>query len=76
MTGKKNLAVRKNDDYIVGLWYDFDAEQCEVIVNVISRDEDFVLYPPNCKALDCYFHPFAYANRVLQRGTFADPIAA
>lgn len=74
MTGKKNLACRNSNGTMVTLAYDFDNEQCEIIVNrgTDNGSEDFTLYPPNPVALDCYYHPFAYADRVLTRGTFAE----
>lgn len=64
-----NLATRCNDGLTVSLDYDFYDNQA--IVSVKSENEDFTLEPPNDRALDCYYHPFAYANRVLTTGSFA-----
>jgi len=63
------LADRSSDGTSVTLSYDFAEEQATVSVD--SAHGNFVLYPPNPVALDCYYHPFAYADRVLHRGTFA-----
>lgn len=69
-TDTVTLAERQNADVRVSLAFDFSAE--EVIVSVKSASEDFRLYPPNVCALDCYYHPYAYAARVLTRGTYAE----
>lgn len=68
-----NLACRKSHDTIVTLDFkrdDFGEDTIRVIVN--SPTSDFVLYPPNDRALDAYHHPFVYLNRVLQRGTYRE----
>lgn len=66
------LAQRENDGTNVELWFDFHAEEVRVHVRRTSHGSaEFTLYPPNAVALDCYYHPFAYADRVLTRGTFA-----
>ena len=72
MSGKRNLAARNSSGTMVTLCYDFDNEQVEVHVQKESGAEDFTLYPPNQLALDVYYHPYAYAGRVLMRGTFAE----
>lgn len=71
------LATREGDGTSVALFYDFKDEQVRIHVRSGSQGStDFTLYPPNAVALDCYYHPFAYADRVLTRGTFAEPVAA
>ena len=69
-TGTVVLAERSSDGTTVTLAHDFNAG--ETLVSVDSKHGNFTLYPPNPVALDCYYHPFAYADRVLTRGTFAE----
>lgn len=69
-TDTVTLAERQYADVLISLAFDFNAE--EVIVSVKSATEDFKLYPPNVCALDCFHHPYAYAARVLTRGTYAE----
>ncbi len=70
----KNLSSRMNHDVIVMLDFsrDKDTEKAIVRVTVNSRhsNDDFVLYPPNDRALDCFDHPYHYLNRVLQSGSY------
>lgn len=70
MSGTVILADRSANGISVELAYDFT--NCEASVHVKSPSDDFTLYPPNPVALDCYWHPYAYASRVLARGTFAE----
>ena len=65
----QNLAERRNHDISVSL--DYDPIEREVSVTVVTPNEEFTLYPPNSVALDCFHHPYAYAQRVLTSGTFA-----
>lgn len=62
----KILATRKSGNVIVCLAYDFGASQVEIIVN--APTEDFILYPENSRALDCFHHPYAYADFMLKSG--------
>lgn len=55
-----NLATRKSDGRMVVLnWYP-DENTVEVIVNE-PGETDLVIYPPNDRALDAFYHPYAYA---------------
>lgn len=64
------LATRESAGISVSLAFDFSER--EVLVSVKSSTDVFTLYPPNQCALACYWHPFAYRDRVLTRGTFAE----
>lgn len=66
----QNLASRDSNGIAVSL--DYDPDENEIRVSVKSESEDFTLYPPNAKAFDCFNHPYAYADRVLKRGTFVE----
>lgn len=66
----RNLATRDSNGIAVSL--DYDTKEKEIRVSVKSESEDFTLYPPNACALDCFEHPYAYADRVLKRGTFVE----
>lgn len=68
MSAIHNLAQRCNSGLTVSLDWDADAE--EVLVSVKSESADFVMHPPNHRALDCYRHPFAYADHVLTTGRY------
>jgi hypothetical protein len=68
MSAIANLATRNNSGLFVSLDYDSDKE--EIMVSVKSETADFILYPPNHRALDCYRHPFAYADHVLMTGRY------
>lgn len=73
-SGTVVLAERSSNGISVTLSHDFD--NAETLVHVKSGKQDFTLYPPNPVALDCYYHPFAYADLVLARGTFAEAVAS
>jgi hypothetical protein len=68
MSELRNLAERNSDGIAVSLDYDSSTE--EISVSVHSPSADFTLYPPNPKALDCFYHPFAYADVVLTTGRY------
>lgn len=63
-----NLASRNSSGVIVSL--DWNEDENDIMVSVKSHSTDFVLHPPNDKALDCYYHPFAYADKVLASGNY------
>jgi hypothetical protein len=54
-----NLAVRKSDGRMVTLDWIKDENRVVVIVNE-PNGEDFILNPPNAKALDAFYHPYVY----------------
>lgn len=57
---RRNLATRKSDGILVTLnWYPAE-NMVEVIVNAPGGN-DLVFYPPNNRALDAFYHPYAYA---------------
>lgn len=67
----KNLAVRDGDSRHITLDYGIDDDTQQPIVRVaVQGQDDFILYPPNSQALDCFYHPYAYLNRVLQSGSY------
>lgn len=70
----QNLHERTCDGSTVALDYHKDERTNEATVRVSyhSAQTDFILYPPNDKALDAFYHPFVYLNRVLQRGSYSD----
>lgn len=63
-----NLAARQNSGTSVRI--DWDQDQDEILVTVQSATANFILHPPKDKALDCYYHPFAYFDRVLTSGNY------
>ena len=62
------LDTRKGDGITVELSYNRAENQAQVHVSTPS--EDFILYPPNHLALDCYRHPYAYADTLITTGRF------
>lgn len=65
------LHTRKSSEWMISI--SWNAEEEQIAVHCQSQSEDFIMYPPNCKALDCFYHPFAYRDRVLTRGTYFAP---
>jgi hypothetical protein len=70
----QTLTERTCDGSTVTLsfWRNPISGEATVRVSYVSPGTDFILYPPNENALDAFHHPYAYLNRVLQRGTYAD----
>jgi len=68
--GWVNLSDRNSDGTIVTL----DFQPCDgydairVTVKNARTGEDFILYPENHNALDCFNHPYAFASKVLSSG--------
>lgn len=55
-----NLATRKSDGIHVALnWY--PAENTVEVVVSEPMGDGLVIYPPNDRALDAFYHPYAYA---------------
>lgn len=75
----QNLATRSNDGFTVTLGYDEKAKGDDsrdlLHVHVSSAQYDFTLHPEPHNALDCFNHPFAYADRALTSGRM-DRVAA
>lgn len=67
MSGTVQLSRRENGGIAVELSYDFDNSQA--VVTVDSETQNFTLYPPDCAALEAYYHPFAVADKLLKSGT-------
>lgn len=64
----RNLAIRQNNGFSVSLdWNDSPTheESIRVIVKRLAASESFTLYPPRNSALDCFYHPYAYAAAAL-----------
>jgi hypothetical protein len=60
----KELATRTNNGLTVSLEWCPSADE-EIRVHVVSESQDFTLYPAPSKALDCFHHPFVYAESAL-----------
>lgn len=69
LTGTHELHSEKRDSKLVTLSYDFD--NLTSVVSVESDAESFTLYPADFQALDCFYHPYFYAELALKRGTLA-----
>lgn len=55
------LATRKSDGITVELSWFRTANL--TAVHVSTPDDEFIIYPPNSRAWDCFNHPYAYAAR-------------
>lgn len=65
----RNLATRTSDGIAVQLNWNSDTNQ--VSVSVRTETEKFTMHPPNACALDCFHHPYAYADRLLAGASWA-----
>lgn len=52
------LADRNNDGVVVKLWEQYG--EITITVRDTRTGENFTLHPPPDKAMDCFYHPFAY----------------
>lgn len=57
------LAHRRNDDFDVALFWDRKRDDLIVVVEDIPTGDRFTLAATRERALDVYYHPFAYAAR-------------
>jgi hypothetical protein len=57
----RELARRTNGGIEVALFWDVTTGELTVCVADELRDSYFELYPSAAQALDCFYHPFAYA---------------
>jgi hypothetical protein len=57
------LAVRSFDGIEVALLWSRLTDRLSVVVSDIRNGESFSFLPPREKALDAFYHPFAYAPR-------------
>jgi len=73
MTTWQNLAERTSNGCTVSLdyWTNLRGETT-IRVSYVSPSADFILYPPNDRALDAFHHPWVYFDRVMKRGTYDD----
>jgi hypothetical protein len=55
------LAARSNDGFDVSLFWDRRSGEVWVDVLHMPTGEGFRMLPPAARALDAYYHPFAYA---------------
>lgn len=53
------LCERMIDGLVVKLWYQ-EPDEITVTVRDDKKGENFALEPPASKALDAYYHPYAY----------------
>ena len=58
-----DLAHRRNDGIDVVLWWSPDDDTVAVEVLHLATDESFELSVERDRALDAFYHPFAYAAR-------------
>lgn len=56
-----DLANRRSDGIDVTLWWSPDDESISVEVLHLASDSTFELIVDPSRALDAYYHPFAYA---------------
>jgi hypothetical protein len=61
--GRIDLAHRRNDGIDVVLWWSPEENAVAVEVLHLATDESFELVIPRDRALDAFYHPFAYAAR-------------
>jgi hypothetical protein len=61
--GRIDLAHRRNDGIDVVLWWSPDDDSVAVEVLHLATDEYFELAVERDRALDAFYHPFAYAAR-------------
>jgi hypothetical protein len=57
----RELARRTDGGIEVALFWDMTSGGLTVCVADEPSDSYFELYPPPTKALDCFYHPYAYA---------------
>ena len=57
------LARRKNDSVEIALFWNRDTDELTVCVGDEKRNSYFELSPRRDQALDCFYHPYAYAAR-------------
>jgi len=58
-----DLAHRKGDGIDVTLWWSPSADEVSVEVLHLASDSAFELAVDRRRALDAFYHPFAYAAR-------------
>lgn len=58
-----DLAHRRNDGIDVVLWWSREENSVSVEVLHLASDESFELAVDPSRALDAFYHPFAYAAR-------------
>lgn len=58
-----DLAHRRNDGIDVVLWWSPEDDSVAVEVLHLATDESFELAVDRDRALDAFYHPFAYAAR-------------
>lgn len=56
-----DLAQRRSDGIDVTLWWSPDDDSVSVEVFHLATDSTFELPVDRARALDAYYHPFAYA---------------
>ena len=56
------LDTRTNDGLFVSLVYDTNLKTVDLIVNDTKTDLSTTITVPNSKALDAFYHPFAYLH--------------
>lgn len=61
--GRIDLAHRRNDGIDVVLWWSPEDGTVAVEVLHLATDESFELVLARERALDAFYHPFAYAAR-------------
>ena len=62
-TDRIDLANRRNDGIDVTLWWSPSADEVSVEVLHLASDSAFELEVDRSRALDAFYHPFAYAAR-------------
>ena len=62
-TDRIDLANRRNDGIDVTLWWSPSADEVSVEVLHLASDSVFELAVDRSRALDAFYHPFAYAAR-------------
>lgn len=60
---KQELANRKSDGIDVTLWWSPDDDSVSVEVLHFASESSFELAVDRARALDAFYHPFAYAAR-------------
>ncbi len=65
------LAFRSFDGIEVALLWSRLTDRLSVVVSDIRSGESFSFLPPREKALDAFYHPFAYAPRDAALDTLA-----
>jgi hypothetical protein len=62
-TARRDLASRTSDDLEITLWWDPRINAIAVSVWDWKRDTHFELAVGSDRAMDVFYHPFAYASR-------------